>query len=76
MVGSDKSSAMETPQLHQRLNRIYRTMRDSSSLEQRKLFAILWDLKELALLERRQSVEVPGAWLEQLEQVASCGQEK
>ncbi len=70
MGSYEGSAAMDTPQLHERLNRIYQNVRDVPSVECRRQFELLWDLKELALLERRLSVEVPTYWLEELERFA------
>lgn len=60
---------MSTDSLKERLNRIYDAMRRRDhKLAHSSLFDYLWELKELALTEGRETVEVPPAWLEDLEQ--------
>jgi len=59
---------VSTDSLRNRLNRIYDAMRASPrSLSNSGLFDYLWEMKELALLEGRNSIEVPTTWLEELE---------
>ena len=54
---------VSTTDLKARLNRIYKGMRGKEAGR----FDYLWDLKELALLEGRKSVDVPETWLDELE---------
>lgn len=64
-----KTVAVETNNLRERLNRFYQCGKGSpSGLAQEGLFQYLWDLKEKALLEHQSTVEVPGNWLEELEE--------
>lgn len=64
-----KTVAVETANLRQRLNSFYECRKGSpSGLAQEGLFQYLWDLKEKALMERKETVEVPGDWLEELEE--------
>jgi hypothetical protein len=77
-MGARKSSSnsvdvelitVSTETLRQRLNGMYDAMRNNNRFTANAgLFEYLWDLKELALLEGRGSVQVPTTWLDQLEQ--------
>jgi hypothetical protein len=77
-MGARKSSSnsvdvelvtVSTETLRQRLNGMYDAMRCNNRFSTNAgLFEYLWDLKELALLEGRGSVQVPTSWLDQLEQ--------
>lgn len=61
---------VRTEFLRERLNRLYDTLRSRGqnySLAGR--FDYLWDLKELALLEGKGSVQIPDAWLDELEKI-------
>ncbi len=59
---------VNTSTLKERLNRLYDTRRHNTTLFPNDgLFEFLWDLKEMALMEGKSSVEVPGNWLEELE---------
>ena len=61
-------TTVSTDSLRNRLNRIYDAMRSRPrSLSNSGLFDYLWEMKELALLEGRNSVQVPTNWLEELE---------
>lgn len=63
-----KLASVSTNTLKERLNGIYRTMqRRPETMITPGLFEYLWDLKELALLEGKPSVEVPEPWLAELE---------
>jgi hypothetical protein len=63
-----KLVTVSTETLKQRLNQMYDAMRASSRLGASSgLFEYLWDLKEVALLEKRGDVQVPNTWLEELE---------
>ena len=66
--------AVNIETLKDSLNKVYDFRRGHSrmSLEfkggmSEGLFEYLWDLKEKALLERRNTVEVPSNWLQELE---------
>ncbi len=60
---------VSTSTLKDRLNRLYDTRKGHpKTISQSGLFEYLWDLKELALMERKSSVEVPSTWLEELEE--------
>ncbi len=63
--------SVSTDALKDQLNRAYQGRRGQSKLNadglNPGLFDYLWDLKEKALMERRSSVEVPGNWLEELQ---------
>jgi hypothetical protein len=77
-MGTRKSSSnsidvelitVSTENLKERLNGMYDAMRCNNRLTSNAgLFEYLWDLKELALLEGRGTVQVPTTWLDQLEQ--------
>jgi len=56
---------VETTQLKERLNQLYK-MR-ANKPQQTASFEHLWDLKELALLEGKSSVEVPRPLLDELD---------
>lgn len=65
---------VQTSELKDKLNSLYGRMRiaaNSNSPTRAELghFDSLWDLKELALLEHRQSVDVPETWLSETEQL-------
>ncbi|HEY9773424.1 MAG TPA: hypothetical protein V6C81_06405 [Planktothrix sp.] len=57
---------VQTSTLKERLNTVYKTRGGKG---EPKSFANLWDLKELALLEGKDSIEVPKPWLEELDTV-------
>lgn len=60
---------VNTDHLKARLNKLYETRRHNTTLSANDgLFEYLWDLKELALMEGKPSVEVPSNWLEELEE--------
>ncbi len=73
-VRHEKLVTVTTDMLKDRLNRVYNRlhtgtdMRRAKSLSQEGLFEYLWDLKEVALLEGKSSVELPKNWLDELEQ--------
>lgn len=79
-MGSSKENrpvelvSVSTDALKDQLNRAYEGRRGQGKLNadglQNGLFDYLWDLKEKALMERRSSVEVPGNWLEELQEDA------
>jgi hypothetical protein len=62
---NEKLVSVQTTELKDRLNRIYSRTHSSTSTRGAELghFDSLWDLKELALLEHRQTLEVPETWL-------------
>lgn len=63
-----KLASVSTVILKDRLNGLYKTMqRRPETMITPGLFEYLWDLKELALLEGKPSVEVPEPWLDELE---------
>ncbi len=50
-----------------RLNRIYSLMRAHPRMSSNPgLFDYLWEVKELAIVEKRSSIEIPSGWLEEL----------
>ncbi len=60
---------VSTSTLKDRLNRLYDTRKgQAKTISHSGLFEYLWDLKELALMERKSSVEVPSTWLDELEE--------
>lgn len=59
----EKLVSVNTTDLKARLNRLYKGMRGKEAGR----FDYLWDLKELALLEGRNTVDVPETWLDELE---------
>lgn len=73
MANQKKNETHDTVQvttgnLKERLNKLYDCRRGGNKhLVQEGLFEYLWDLKEKALMEKRSTVEVPGNWLEELE---------
>jgi len=66
--GELKLSTVSTQSLREKLNRIYSAMHTHhGTFSSIGLFEYLWDLKELAILEGRQSVSVPASWLRELD---------
>lgn len=64
-----KMAEVSTDNLRQKLNDIYACLRNKPCVVINPgLFEYLWDLKELALLEGRTSIEVPTTWLKELEE--------
>jgi hypothetical protein len=62
-----KLVAIRTDTLKNQLNQLYDCMRlQTQYIFQSGMFDYLWDLKELALVEGKSYVEVPGAWLDSL----------
>lgn len=60
---------VKTDLLRDKLNRLYDVLRVRPQAHTYwGRFSYLWDLKELAILERRDSVEVPTQWLDEFEQ--------
>lgn len=67
--GELKLVTITTDALKDKLNKMYDAMRAKPrALAATGLFEYLWDLKELALLEGRQSLQVPTTWLAELEE--------
>ena len=60
-----KLVTVATTNLKERLNKAYSATRTGSL--QVNSFEKLWDLKEMALLEGKPSIEVPRTWLDELE---------
>jgi hypothetical protein len=73
-VRAEQLVTLNTEALKDRLNRVYDRLhrandtRSSKSFSQEGLFEYLWDLKEVALLEGKSSVELPKNWLDELDQ--------
>ena len=65
--GNEKLVSVRTAELKERLNRLYTGLRSGGRKGDMGRFDYLWDLKELALMEGRPSVEVPETWLEEIE---------
>jgi hypothetical protein len=73
-ASNEKLVRVNTADLKERLNRFYKGMRSATGKRlDTGRFDYLWDLKELALLEGRQSVDIPESWLEEIEK--SVGQD-
>lgn len=71
-VANEKLITVTTDTLKSRLNKVYdhlhASTRTAKAGSKEGLFEYLWDLKELALLEGKSSIEVPKNWLDELEQ--------
>ncbi len=61
-----KRISIDTDTLKSRLNQFYDTSRHWGA-QRDNTFEYLWDIKELALMEGRDQVEVPASWLDDLE---------
>jgi hypothetical protein len=62
--------SVPTELLRDRLNRLYGAVRrNARNYSAWGRFDYLWDLKELAVLEGRGSVEIPDSWLDELERI-------
>lgn len=68
--GNSRSNLISVPtvQLRDRLNRLYAAVRDNPKTLAGR-FDYLWDLKELAVLEGKGSVQIPDMWLDELERM-------
>lgn len=77
-IPSDKAKKdliqVDVSSLKSRLNHVYQTRRSNgrsrsnrSILNHDGLFEYLWDLKELALIEGKEQVEIPSAWIQELD---------
>ncbi len=61
---------VRTEQLRERLNRLYNAVRGNyDTYRYWNRFDYLWDLKELAVLEGRNNVQIPDRWLDELEKI-------
>ena len=58
---------VETAKLREKLNRIYGDSRSSGNRSTMMHFQNLWDLKELAMMERSQVVIVPQSWMDEVD---------
>jgi hypothetical protein len=59
-----------TDHLKERLNRLYDAVRGSSQTYSHwGRLDYLWDLKEVAMMEGRKSVDIPDSWLDELERL-------
>ncbi len=58
--------SIDTDTLKLRLNQFYRANRQGGE-HRDSMFEYLWDIKEMALMEGRNQVEVPSSWLDELE---------
>lgn len=68
---------VEVQALQEKLNRIFeRANRKELNKIYQDDFDYLWDVKELALLEKKNQVEVPGTWLSELEMAIATLNEK
>jgi len=68
-MGDLKLVTVSTEALKDKLNQIYDAMRARPrATTGNGLFEYLWDLKELALMEGRNSVQVPNTWLQELDE--------
>ena len=64
-------TSMPTDMLRQRLNSLYSSLHHHpNNPGQLERFDHLWDIKEMALLEGRNCVEVPDLWLDELERLS------
>jgi len=62
------TKSISTSTLKEKLNLFYASARANLSAHtQKEHFDYLWDLKERAILEGKQSVEVPEDWFSELE---------
>jgi len=61
--------SVTTDLLKDKLNRVYSRFhaRGSRSISHEGLFEYLWDLKEVALVEGKKSIDLPQSWLDDLE---------
>ena len=64
----EQLTTVRTAHLRDRLNRLYDAVRGNvTTISCWSRFDYLWDLKELAVLEGRNDVEIPEHWLDELE---------
>lgn len=62
------SVSIKVSELNSRLNRVYDTLRQREKVSRAPIFAELWDLKEMALMQAKDEIVIPGGWLQELEQ--------
>ncbi len=68
-----QTKSISTSALKEKLNSFYASARSNLSVQsQKEHFDYLWDLKERAILEGRQNVEVPEEWMTELESSVSA----
>lgn len=61
---------VRTDHLKERLNKLYNVVRGNpKTYSYWGRFDYLWDLKELAVLEGKNAVDIPDCWLDELERV-------
>lgn len=66
---SETMSTISVRSLQERLNSLYRHKKEAHNLlGQPHHMEYLWDLKEMALIAGKSSVEVPCEWLQELDQ--------
>lgn len=58
---------VETAKLREKLNRLYGASRNTGTRGALRHFQDLWDLKELAMIERQSLVTVPQSWMDEVE---------
>ena len=70
LVNQSKSKAIATSLLQDKLNSLYLLPKYKRDAFRHKAhFDSLWDLKEMALLEGKQSIEIPESWTDVLEEL-------
>ncbi len=62
----EKLITVRTAELKERLNKLYSAIKSGKKGDPGR-FDYLWDLKELALMEGRRSVDIPETWLDEME---------
>lgn len=68
------TKSISTSTLKEKLNSYYASARSNLSVQsQKEHFDYLWDLKERAILEGKQTVEVPEEWMTELEHSGHFG---
>lgn len=66
MDKKSKIVQIETKHLQAKLNQFYYGAGGVRSQARPQCFHDLWDLKELAMLEKRSTIDVPQGWLEEV----------
>ena len=70
---SEAMISVETSQLKEKLNRMFTAMHGShANRSAGGIFDRLWDMKEMAILEGKKTVELPGHWLNELDAAYSA----
>jgi hypothetical protein len=65
---SESMISVETSQLKEKLNRMFTAMHGAKADGSHdSVFDRLWDLKEMAILEGKKTVELPSQWLNELD---------